>query len=61
MIAEPPLHHRASQLIGLIVIFIYSVFGLQFFADRAEVPFTTRQLAWNVMGPSRACLNVCSN
>jgi hypothetical protein len=34
---EPLLHPRASQLIGLIVIFIYAVFGLQFFSDRAEV------------------------
>ena len=27
-----------AQLIGLVFIFIYALFGLQFFADRAQVP-----------------------
>jgi hypothetical protein len=27
------------QLIGLVFIFIFAVFGMQFFADRAEVQF----------------------
>ena len=37
------MRYHTSQLIGLIVIFIYAVFGLQFFADRAEVSISEKR------------------
>jgi hypothetical protein len=33
-----------AQLIGLIVVFIYAVFGLQFFADLAPVKHVSRKI-----------------
>ena len=34
---DHPPRSLALQLIGLVFIFIYALFGLQFFADRAQV------------------------